>query len=157
MSNKNNQAGFTLIELLVVTAISLTLFALISINLGQVQTNANLASASNLLLADLRNQQIKAMTGNIGSTSTQQPQGIFINPSSFTLFANNYNLSDPNNFTETISPITISTTLPSNQVLFQAGSGEINAFNSSENTITLSFNGQSSTITLNALGVASQN
>jgi prepilin-type N-terminal cleavage/methylation domain-containing protein len=152
------ESGFTIIELLVVLMIIAVLFTLSTINLGQAQVTASLSSTTNTLLADLRSQQILAMSGDIGSTSTNQPQGVYITSNNYTLFAgNSYSGGDPNNFSVSTNSITLSTTFASNQVVFNKGDGSVTGFSSGNNSITLSSNGESKIITINRFGATSVN
>jgi len=151
-----NESGFTLIELLIVIGIIGILFALGTINLGKAHSSASINSVTNTLLADLRNQQILSMTGNKGGASTEQPHGVYIQSSSYVLFSGPvYSGSDPYNFTLNIDPVTLSTTFPSNQVVFNEGDGSVSGFSSSNNTITISVDGSSNTITINQYGATS--
>jgi hypothetical protein len=96
------------------------------------------------------------MSGETGSTSLQQPHGIYFQSSSYTLFADStYSSSDSNNFTVSVAPDTITTTFPSNQLLFEYGDGAITGYNASNNTITISGTGKSQTITLDRFGAIS--
>lgn len=152
------ESGFTLIELLVVVAIIAVLFVLSTVNLGHAQTTASVTSATNTMISDLRNQQILAMEGDVGSTSSQQPHGLYIQSTSYTLFADaSYSSSDPSNYTVSTSPVTLSTTFPSNQVVFNVGDGSVNNYTSGDNTITLSGSGSSQTITINRFGATAVN
>jgi prepilin-type N-terminal cleavage/methylation domain-containing protein len=151
--SKTHESGFTIIELLVVLAIIALLFALSTINLGQAQVTASVSSVTDTLLADLKNQQILAMSGGEGSTSSQQPHGIYIQSNEYTLFDDaSYNGSDPSNYTVDVNSITLSTTFLSNQVVFDTGDGAVASFTSGDNTITVSGNGESHTITINRVG-----
>lgn len=152
-SHHAKESGFTLVELLIVITIIAILFVLSTINLGQAQTAASLSSVTNTLLTDLKNQQLLAMVGEEGSTSAQQPHGIYLQSSSYTLFADTaYSGSDTNNFTVSISPDTLTTTFPANQVVFDTGDGAVNNFTSGNNTITVAGNGSSQTVTVNRFG-----
>ena len=90
-----SQSGFTLVELLVVIVIIAVLFALSTINLGQARISTSLTSTTNTLLADIKNQQLLAMVGEQGSTSSQQPHGLYFQNNDYVLFADSsYNSSD---------------------------------------------------------------
>lgn len=150
---KTRESGFTVIELLVVLTIIALLFALSTINLGQAQVTASVSTVTSTLLADLKNQQILAMSGGVGSTSSQQPHGIYIQSNEYTLFDDSsYNSGDSSNYTVDLNSITMSTTLPSDQVVFNAGDGAVAGFTSGDNTITVIGNGESETITINRFG-----
>ena len=155
---KKNESGFTLIELLVVLAIAAVLFGLSTINLGKAQTTASISTTTDTLLADIRGQQLLAMEGESGIQISAQDHGIYFQSNSYTLFASNtYNLSDTNNFNQNTDPVTLSTTFPSSQVIFSKGSGEVNGFIGGSNSITVSGNGNSQTITINRYGSTTVN
>jgi general secretion pathway protein G len=152
----SRQQGFTLVELLVVIVIIALLFALSTINLGHAQSSASVSSDTNTLLADLKAQQLLAMSGDMGSNNTQQPHGIYFQSNSYTLFADStYNSSDTNNYTVNISPDTLATTFTNHEVVFEVGDGAISGFTNGDNTITLNGTGQTQTITLDRFGATS--
>lgn len=153
MPHRKQESGFTLVELLVVIIIITILFALSTVNLGQAQTTASLQSITNTLLADIKNQQLLAMVGEEGSTSSQQPHGIYIEAHSYVLFADaSYTSSDSNNFTVQTGSDTVTTTFPGSQVVFTTGEGGVASFSAGNNTITIAGNGSSQTITINRFG-----
>lgn len=154
------QGGFTLIEALVVLMIMAVLFGLVSANLGSPQATGSLDSAVEGLVADLKGQQVLAMAGDQGSTTTQQPQGVRFAAGTYTLFAGStFNAGDANNYVASpTSDITLSTTLPSAQIIFNKGTGDVAGFVSGSNTITLSRSGVTSkVITINRFGTVTVN
>jgi prepilin-type N-terminal cleavage/methylation domain-containing protein len=155
---QNNQAGFTLVEMLVVIGIIAVLFALSAVNLGASQSSTSVATTTDTLLSDLRSQQLLAMSGGEGSANAQQPQGVYFQPNSYTLFADpTYSSSDPSNYTVNVGANQISTTFSSDQVVFEKGSGEVTSFSSGSNTITVSGSTDSETIIINRFGATSVN
>jgi prepilin-type N-terminal cleavage/methylation domain-containing protein len=158
LNSAKQQSGFTIIELLVVIMIIGVLFALSTINLGQAVTNSSLTSITNSLLANLKSQQLLAMTGDAGGTGSQQPQGIYIDPSDYVLFAGStYSSGSSGNYTVSVSPCSLTTTLPSNQVVFDVGDGAVNSFSSGNNTITITDQSESQVITINEYGALTLN
>ncbi len=152
----SQQGGFTLVELLVVIVIIALLFVLSTINLGHAQSSASVNSVTDTLLADLKAQQLLAMSGDMGSNTTQQAHGIYFQSNSYTLFADTtYNSADTNNYTVNISPDTLTTTFPGNDVTFEVGDGTITGFTSGDNTITITGTSQTQTITLDRYGATS--
>ena len=153
------QKGFTLVEVLITIAIMSAMSALIFINLGKPQTVASLNGAVETLVADLRAQQTLAMSGNSAGGASQLAHGMFISTNAYTVFAGDpYNESDSNNYT--VAPgqnINFSTTLPDSQILFDKGSGEMHDFSAGDNTITVTGDEGSKTITINRFGVVTVN
>ena len=116
--------GFTLPELLIVMGIVAILTTLATVNLLRPQHQATTAAAVDTLMADMRLYQLKAMLRD-----TQ----------------------DMGSFNATVEPpLQVSTTFPNNQIVFQAGSGEI----AGSNTITITNpNGPTTTtLTINRYG-----
>jgi len=148
--------GFTLIEVLTVIAIIAVLCALTVINLGHPQVTASLQGTADTLVADLKNQQLLAMAGDDGANGggSPEPHGVVIAGDHYTLFAGaTFSGADPHNFE--IAPgggISFTTTFAGNQVSFEPGSGEVDSFSATDNTITVHNSGDSKTITINRLG-----
>lgn len=153
--------GFTLVELLVVMGLVAILGGLSFINLIRPQTSAALSGSVQTVLADLRSQQLKAMAGDSMSSSSAEPHGLYIEANRYTLFKGAaYSSSDSDNFVVPAeSGVTFSSTLPSGRVLFNKGTGEVNGYSGSANAITITNtrSNESKVITLNALGVVSNN
>lgn len=153
---RQTQTGFTLAEILVVMVVALALVSLSLVNLGRPQETANSSTLIDTLLADLKSQQILAMSGGTGGTTAAQPQGVYIQSSRFTLFAGgSYNAGDPHNFTENApGGIRLSTAFPGSSVIFQKGTGEVQGFSGGSNTITVSTANTTKTVTINRFGTA---
>ena len=151
--------GFTLIEALVVITIIVILFAMSAVNLSRPQETANITTTLDTVLADIKNQQILAMSGDEGGTTSAQPQGLLFQSNNFILFAgSSFVPADPNNFTESLGTgITLSTTLPVNTLIFVKGTGEVQGFTSGSNTITLAGAHSSHTITVSRFGATTIN
>src|SRR5689334_3573513 len=117
------ETGFTLIEILVTLAIVALLAALTMVNLGKPQITASVNDTVDTLVADLKSQQLLAMSGDSGSASSQQPQGLYIQAGQYTLFAGStYDSGDSNNYAASASQgVTFSTTFPGATVLFDKG------------------------------------
>jgi len=155
MPSQQTDAGFTLIETLLTVALVTALFAVSAFSLGRPQTTGSLNGVTDMLVADLKSQQLLAMTGNQGSSTGAQPHGVYIQPNGYTLFAGtDYDSQDPNNYT--VAPeqtIAVTTTFADNTIYFVTGSGEVQDFTIGDNTITLQTNGESRTISLNRFGM----
>ena len=158
------KSGFTVIELVIVMAIVALLTGLTTINFIKPQTSATTQSAINTLIADIKEQQIKAMAGDsedsTGATPAQ-PHGIYLEANKYTLFRGaSYNPSEPNNFAVNLETgLTLSTTFPSSQLVFTKRSGEITSYSAGSDTITVtnSQSGEQKTITINRYGAITIN
>jgi len=91
------QRGFTLVELAVVTAIIVTLLGFITISLARSQQTVSLTSAEEVLLVDLKQQQLKSMIGDTEGRTTTDPYGIHFDSSRYVLFHGMYSSSDTSN------------------------------------------------------------
>lgn len=153
--------GFTLVEVLVVMGLMAILAGLAFTNFIRPQNQASLDSIVSTLVADIKSQQIKAMSGDSVSASTAQAHGVYIQSGSYTLFkGTSYSGSDTDNYTVAADTgVTLSTTLPSTQVVFTKGTGDVTGFIAGQNTITItsSGTGTSKTLTLNRYGAITVN
>lgn len=93
-----NQHGFTLIELAVVTSIIVTLLGFITISLVRSQQGASLTSVTEILLADLKQQQLKSMVGDTEGRSASDTYGIHFDQTKYTLFHGTYLAGDSSNY-----------------------------------------------------------
>lgn len=89
--------GFTLIELAVVVSIILTLLGFITISLVRSQQGVSLASVTEILLADLKQQQLKSMIGDTEGRLTSDTYGIHFDQAKHTLFHGTYLAGDASN------------------------------------------------------------
>lgn len=156
---KHPESGFTLVELLVVLAIIAMLFGLSVIGLRQPQVTTSVTTTTDTLVSDLKSQQLLAMVGDVGSMTSQQPHGIYIQTDKYTLFADSsYHVGDTNNFEiDSQNGASFTTTLPSGQIVFDVGSGDVQGFSSGSNTITVQNSGAQETITINRFGAVTVN
>lgn len=156
----SSSQGFTLIELLLVISLVAIIGVLTTVNLIKPQTTATLGGTVDQLVADLRAQQLKAMSGDTAGTAAAQTYGVRISGNQYTLFTGTYTAGAASNFTITAdSGVQFTTTLPSATATFAKTSGEVSGFTSGANTITVTntFSGEAHTITINRLGVVSVN
>lgn len=137
---KKNTVGFSLIELLVVMGVFGLLVSFFSINLIRPQTTSRLLSATDLLLSDLKSQQLKAMVGETEGQLTSGKFGINFSQDKYTLFAgNNFIQGGSSNLVVTLeSNLRFSEiNLPQNQIQFATVSGEVVGYEPLQNTLIL--------------------
>lgn len=158
--NKRKLGGFTLIEVALVMGIFAILASFATVNLLGTQRSADLNSTSTTIIADIKQQQARSMLGDTGGGSSAIVHGIYFESSRYTLFiGSTYNPTEPTNFVVDLSGgLTLSTTFPTSQVIFNLQSGEINGFASGSSSVTLTTTGgQARTLTFNKYGVVSVN
>lgn len=147
------QQGFTLIELMVVMGIFAILMGISTLSLSNIERSSSLKAEVNKMIPDLKEQQVKAMSGDSEGTGAVNDYGVHFETNSYILFRGTYTAGSADNFEVELGPnIQVSTAFPNAEVIFTRGSGEIS---SGGNTITLTdtTNGNDRTITINALGV----
>lgn len=158
---RTSQAGFTLVELLVVMGILAVTTGMVTVSLVRPQTSAASTSIVNELVTDLKNQQFKAMMGDSGTATSAQAHGVYIQSNQYTLFkGSSYSSVDADNgVVATKSGTSLSTTLPSGQVVFAKGTGEVSGFVNGSNTINITntATGGVTQIVINRLGVVTVN
>lgn len=149
--------AFTLIEVALIIAVISILLSISTFNLLNFQDHATLDTTIETFISDVKQQQLKAMSGSTEGNQTTAPFGIFIENHRYTLFTGTtFNSSDPLNFTLSLNDtITITTTFSQNRFFFIKGSGEIQNFTQGSNTITFIHTPSNlqKTITINKYGV----
>ena len=157
IANYRSILAFTFIELMVVLAIIAVLTSIISINLSNLIPRANLFTTTDILIAEIRHQQLRAMNREKNNEKLASEYGIHVQAKQYTLFSGStYDVNDPNNLVNEIeSTLELSTNFPDQIIVFAQGSGEILNFNNSLNTISVIDNntGQVESITFNLYGV----
>ncbi len=134
-----NQRGFVLIELIVVMAMLSVLIGIVTINTLGADRQATLTGTIDTLVADLRSQQTKAMSGATSGGVIQPGYGVEFQSDRYVLFSGlTYNVGDTSNSVVMVNSrvrfITIS--LPNNSVVFASKSGEFVGFNAQTNSVT---------------------
>ncbi|MGH9856853.1 MAG: pilus assembly FimT family protein [Acidobacteriota bacterium] len=127
--------GFTLIEIILVMSVAFILLGIATVNLSNFQHESQLSAVSNTFLADLREQQTKAMAGDTEGSGQNANYGVHFETNSYTLFRGA--LGTANFAIDIPKTINISTSSDNNQIIFAKGSGEVVGFTDGENTITL--------------------
>jgi hypothetical protein len=144
-------------EVAVVVALLSMLFGLVWLNILGSKEHASQNATIDVLLSDIRAQQLRAMLGDTGGRVTSDSYGIRFNTTSYTLFHGpTFVPADPSNQTISLGDQEYfkSVSFPSNQVIFASISGQIVGFSQNASSFILS-NASLSTqknIQLNKLG-----
>ena len=121
------QKGFTIVELLLTMGIFAILTSLATINLVSAQHTASIDTTTTTLVADLKQQQTKAMTGDTEGRSAPSPYGVHFDTTKYVLFHGTYNAADTSNFTINLEGSLRFTT--TGDILFSQVSGERTGLN----------------------------
>lgn len=152
----NHRPGFTLVEILIILGILAILFTISSLNLSNTIPKNTLDNAVELLVADIKQQQLSALTGDTEGQSTSSDYGVFFTSGKYTLFrGSSYNANDSANYDIKLDDINSSTTASGSIIVFEKNSGLIKNFQPSGNTITLTHLniGQTKTVSINKYGI----
>ena len=151
--SKIKSFGFTLIELIVVVSVIVTLLGFITISLVRSQQTVSLTSTEEILISELKQQQLKSMIGDTEGRASSDSYGIHFDQAAYTLFHGAYSAGEASN-----SVINLDSNMQFNNapfdVIFSKKSGEI----SSATIIKLQDNTNSSLkrIHLNIYGTVTQ-
>lgn len=132
------------------------LMSLSLIPLGNLIPKASTDSVIATFMVDLRSQQLKAMLGAMGPTGMAAPYGIHLDTQEYSLFyGSTYSASESDNVGIPTDEILISSNLPTDNLVFEQGSGEVLGLGDSIYTITFtnSINSQTADLSLNKYGV----
>lgn len=153
---KRTSLGFALVELLLVMGIMGILLGIVTINLSKVQRNTSIATAVETLIADMKSQQLNAMSGvSIGASGDSY--GVYFDPSQknkYVLFHGSTYAVDPTNFIVTFDS-SIIITPSTNPIVFLQQSGEISTHADTTVTLTNVSGTEQETLTANRYGVIS--
>ena len=138
------------------------LVSLATINLIRPQAKASVDSTTAAITAEIKQQQIKAMSGDAESGSTPSPFGLHFESNRYVVFkGGSYSLSDPSNFVVDLdSNLSLtSITLPSGNLVFNRRSGEVAGFVNGSNSFVVADtqSGEQKTITVNRYGAINKN
>lgn len=150
------QKGFTFPEIIVVFGVVVMLFSLAVSGTLKAQQGTSLQSFLMVLVSDIKNQQVNAMTGFTLGGATSSNFGIYFDQDGYTLFKGDvYNASDPNNFVVKL-PDNIAffdVKFPNSTLLLLKGNGEVSGFVMGANSVSLKTTiNTTKTITVNKLG-----
>lgn len=133
-------AGYTLMEMAVVISLLSLLFGLVWLNLLSSKESASQNASIDVLVSDLRSQQLKAMLGDTEGRLGNDAYGIHFNAASYTLFhGTTYLASDPSNQTIALTDNEQfqSITFPASTILFASISGQVVGFSPVNNSFVL--------------------
>jgi prepilin-type N-terminal cleavage/methylation domain-containing protein len=123
--NDNKQKGFTIIELVIAIGIFTVITSLITINLVNVQHIASIDSTATTLVADLKQQQLKAMTGDTEGRGIADQYGIHFDVKQYVLFHGSYDPAGTSNFVVDLEGTLSFTGITGDgNIIFSQGSGE---------------------------------
>lgn len=150
--------GFTLLELLLTMSILAVLFALTVVNLTNIIPKANTRSAAEVLMADLKEQQIKAMSGYEAITGGSANYGIFFEDGRYILFTGDSFVEGNEENYEVLLQQGLefdTTNLPLSSIVFAKGSGDVVNYNDTYDNIHIrnQITTELLTITFNQAGV----
>lgn len=153
---KRVEAGFTLIELILVLGISGILLGLILVNTNNIQTSTTITATVDTIIADIKNQQTKAMVGDTEGRGIPDAYGVYFQPSQYSLFHGiSYSGADAANFSiPADETIVLTSSFPNNTIVFATSSGEIIGFSQGENSLTVrnSVTGEQKVLQMNRYG-----
>lgn len=133
--------AFTFIEVVVAIGIFATLFAIASPNIFKIKDRADLSTTMTMFISDFKQQQLKAMSGSSDPTEILgNSYGLHIEANKYVLFkGSEYNPEQASNIYITVNPPLEfnPVLLPSSQIIFASGSGEVVLFNQNNNNVTL--------------------
>ncbi len=154
------QKGFTIVEALLVMSIFIILAGFSTINLLKAKHSSSLSTSVDTFIADLKQQQLKAMVGDTEGRAESGNYGIFFGINTYTLFHDSYSSTDPANFDIPLGDsIQFSNvTFPLSQIVFLQGSGDIDNYESTMSAITIKdiLDNNQKTIEINRYGVVEQ-
>lgn len=151
-----SQKGFTVIEIMLVMAIAAVLVGLATVSLFNFQHKANLTATTDTFIADLKDQQTKAMSGATEGQTINNTYGINLASNRYILFRGTYSSTASANFTINLpDTVQVTTTFPNSQIIFEKGSGEIYGYASNSASVTFQDRNSSEqkVIQLNKYGV----
>lgn len=151
------QAGFTLSELVITMGIFFLLIGIAAFSISRADLQADLNGKLQVLQADIKLQQMKAMSGETGTIGTASDHGIYFGPNNYTLFrGSTYAVGNSTNFViqfdNNLSFQNVQ--FQNSQIIFSKLSGEVQNYNSSLDQITI-LNGptnESKTLEINKYG-----
>ncbi len=155
---ETSQKGFTLVELIVVGGVVATLFGLVTISVTGTQRRATVAGTLQTVLADIKSQQTKAMSGDASGAPSAVDYGVHFDANRYVLFRGSTYISTDT--TNSVFPLEqnlqfTAITLTGGDLIFMRGSGEVAGYLVSANSFVLqdTLTGDQKAIQVNRYGV----
>ncbi len=153
--------GFSLVEVLVIIAIFALLSGLATISLLNAEHKASLQGQLLTLIADTKQQQVKAMQGDTEGRTSPDYYGVHFTTDSYTIFhGTSFNPNDMSNLTFVLDPTFqfIHIGFTNGNLIFIPLSGEVYGYSSITNSVTLedTSTNQQKQLQFNYLGVLTQ-
>ncbi len=145
--------GFTYPEIIVVMAIVISLFSLVTFGVLNSERKSAMVASTHTLVSDIRQQQVKAMTGDTEGQALASPFGVHLDTDRYVLFkGSNYSAADTANFTVMLDDsIRLTTDFAGGNLIFAQGSGELPA--GGQAVLTSLTDTQTVTLIFNSYGV----
>lgn len=152
------EKGASVLELVVVMGIFSILFGFIGINLLNTESKTSIQTSLTTLVTDIKQQQIKAMSLEMGNELITKDQGLYFSQNSYTLFSGSeYFATDSDNFVIPLGNNVIfsSVLLPNRTLVFSKKSGEISGYDTNAHSITIqnTQSNETKTLQINKLGI----
>lgn len=115
------------------------LFGVSSLVLTGLIPKASVRAQAEVLVSQLRQQQLKAMSGATEGLDESGSYGVYFGDNYYTLFHGSaYDPDSSRNYTVTLDdPAQLSTTFTDRQVVFASGSGEVAEYTADRNNCTI--------------------
>lgn len=153
--------GYTLVELLLVVGIIGILITLITGSLTNYQVQSNVTALTSEVIAEMKEQQTRSMSGDTDGTSDSTTFGVHFDSDKYVLFrGTTYSPVDPANI-----PVNIPEQMefsdinfPGGDIIFSRISGEVSGFIPGSDSVTIKHKetDEKNEIRMNKLGVVSE-
>lgn len=149
------QGGFSYVELMIGLMLLVILAGIVAMSTGSTITRTQLSAEMSVLLADLKQMQLKSMAGEVFDPGYPPTYGVLITENSYQLFQGASAGTGLDLGTFQLEGATLSASFDSDQIVFASGSGQITGFEPTQNQITVykSSSAEQESVTLNSYGV----
>lgn len=140
IGHKTHKNGFTLIEVILSVSLMLFMLGFITQTLFRGQQQTSFTETAELLVRDMREQQIMVMQGDTFNDHVLSDYSIRFENDRYILFPGSvYVSTNPNNRVVLLEPTMrfSSITFPGSTLTFARGSGDIRSYTATTNSVTL--------------------